>query len=275
MKTSNKTLLCNMVRDEMSVRQHVMWTGKRLVSYVNYGFNMEGNDSLLEARNALVFMLVALNSRWKIPVAYFFINGLSGEERANLVMGCFDMLQDTGVVISSITFDGAACNLAMANSLGASLTCDNLKPYFPRPVTNNPVYIILEICHMIKLIRNELGDTKILYDEEGIKILWEFLEKLVELVEFQLHAVTKIRKCHLNYHNEKMKVSLAVQMLSDSVLIYNLYWQNTFSILYLGSFLAKLGNFLDEFRGKVINEVGNTGLAAWSGSPINVLATMF
>jgi len=35
----------------------------------------------LEATNAIVFMLVCINSHFKIPVAYYFINALSGVEK--------------------------------------------------------------------------------------------------------------------------------------------------------------------------------------------------
>jgi len=41
-------------------------------------------DGLPRAKEALVFMLVAINSNWKIPVAYFLVNGLNSQEKANL-----------------------------------------------------------------------------------------------------------------------------------------------------------------------------------------------
>ncbi|KAH1006923.1 hypothetical protein HUJ05_007610 [Dendroctonus ponderosae] len=42
------------------------------------------SDILLKAINVLVFMVVGYNCRWKVPVAYFLINSLSGEEKAKL-----------------------------------------------------------------------------------------------------------------------------------------------------------------------------------------------
>ena len=41
-----------------------------------------------------MFMLVALNERWKVPVAHFLINGLSGKEQADLVKQCLLKLDD-------------------------------------------------------------------------------------------------------------------------------------------------------------------------------------
>lgn len=71
---------------------------------------------------------------------------------------------------------------------------------------------------MIKLIRNSLGSKKILYDTEGETICWSYFEKLITLQEDEgLHAATKIRKRHLQWQKEKMKVKLATQTFSKSV----------------------------------------------------------
>lgn len=42
------------------------------------------NGTLPTAKQALVFLLVSLNSNWKCPVGYFFIDSLEHKERANL-----------------------------------------------------------------------------------------------------------------------------------------------------------------------------------------------
>jgi hypothetical protein len=62
----------NEMMDEMSIRKHIHWNGKRQIGYVNYGYDME-SDSLPEAKDALVFLLVALNSRWKLPKRHTII----------------------------------------------------------------------------------------------------------------------------------------------------------------------------------------------------------
>jgi hypothetical protein len=49
-------------------------------------------------------------------------------------------------------------------------------------------------------------------------MLWQFFKDLVKLQESEnLHLGTKIRRKHIHYHNEKMKVKLAVQVFSSSV----------------------------------------------------------
>ena len=58
-------------------------------------------------------------------------------------------------------FDGAATNILMCNKMGANLSIDNLKNWFPHPASpQRKVYVILDACHMLKLVRNLLGDKE-------------------------------------------------------------------------------------------------------------------
>lgn len=63
-----------------------------------------------------------------------------------------------------------------------------------------------------------MADKKILLDGDGNTIEWNYLKKLVTYqYQYDLHAGTKIRKRHINFQTEKMKVKLATQLLSCSV----------------------------------------------------------
>lgn len=115
---ATKNILCNMIMDEMSIRRRIQWNGSRFTGYVNLGSHIEF-DELPEVREALVFMLVCLNEGWKIPVGYFFTNGLVASEKANLVNRCLEIVAQSGVKVTSLTFDGAASNISMAQKLGA------------------------------------------------------------------------------------------------------------------------------------------------------------
>lgn len=69
------------------------------------------------------------------------------------------------IIIKTLTFDGAASNISMASLLGANLNCTDLKTNFKDPSTENNVHVVLDQCHMVKLIRNCLGDWEILFDK--------------------------------------------------------------------------------------------------------------
>lgn len=38
------------------------------------------------ATEVVIIMVVCLNENWKLPVAYHFIDGLNGQDRANIIL---------------------------------------------------------------------------------------------------------------------------------------------------------------------------------------------
>lgn len=71
---------------------------------------------------------------------------------------------------------------------------------------------------MLKLCKNALGDWKQLYNKNGNPIKWQNFEKRVAIQNgLGLHSATKIRKRHINYFKEQIKVRLAAQTFSQSV----------------------------------------------------------
>lgn len=71
---------------------------------------------------------------------------------------------------------------------------------------------------MLKLVRNTLGDKKVLINCDGQYIKWDNIVQLHEIQESKgLHAANKLRKPHIKYYDNKMNVRLAAQTLSSSV----------------------------------------------------------
>eukprot|EP00794_Sanderia_malayensis_P012242 gene12242-13503_t len=132
---NGRKVVCSLMLDEMAIRKHISWDGERYRGYVDIG---DGNDddSLPVAKDVLVFMVVAVNSSWKVPCAYFFIDGLTGSERANLVMLCIEKLHEVGVSVISLTCDGPSCHFTMMKELGANVDPEHLQT-FPNPVDSN------------------------------------------------------------------------------------------------------------------------------------------
>lgn len=143
----------------MAIRQHVHWDGHNYSGFVNLGSQFTyDHDELDLAKNALVFLAVALNSHWKIPLGYFLINSLNAMERANLLNTCLSLLHDTGCHVHSITLDGAPVNKSMCAQLGAVSDCNTSLYTFYHPVTRDNIFIFLDPSHAIKLIRNTFGE---------------------------------------------------------------------------------------------------------------------
>eukprot|EP00794_Sanderia_malayensis_P003866 gene3866-4408_t len=126
-------IICALMLDEMSIKKHNAWDGAKFRGYVDIGNGSEGDDSSSLAKDALFFVAVAVNSTWKIPVAYFFVDGLTGVERANLIKICLQRLHDTGTQVVSLTCDGPSCHFSVLAELGANLDINNLCVSFPNP----------------------------------------------------------------------------------------------------------------------------------------------
>ena len=218
-KNVGKKVICSLMLDEMSIRKHVCFDGKRMRGYVDLGNEVVDDDSV--AKDALVFMVVCVNSSWKVPCAYFFIDGLGGTERANLIKLCIQRLSDIDIRIISVTCDGPSTHLKMLKELGASLDDPtNLIPFFPHPNCEESyrVFALLDICHMLKLVRNTLADYGTLLDSENNVISWKYIIALHNKQEYEgLKLANKLKKAHIQWWQQKMKVNLAAQVFSCSV----------------------------------------------------------
>jgi len=106
----------------------------------------------------------------------------------------------------------------MMRELGAILNPENMKPFFPHP--SDPslrVNVLLDLAHMLKLVRNSLATEKIILSPNGL-VKWEFIVKLHNFQEEEgLWAGNKLKKRHIKWEQNKMNVSLAAQTLSTSI----------------------------------------------------------
>ena len=117
-------VLCSLMIYEMAIHTHGEWDGQTYCWFVDLGTGIDYNDSLPIAKDALVFMVVAVNSTWKNAYAYFLVNGLSGIEYATLIKICPRKVLEVGVTVISLTCDGPSCHFSMLSELGV-----NLNPY--------------------------------------------------------------------------------------------------------------------------------------------------
>lgn len=119
-KAKDSPVVVNLVIDEISIRQQIEYDGKKYRGFVDLGTNLDSDsENRQPAKNALVFMAVAINNSWKVPLAYFFINSLKSQERANLIKICLELIHESGAKCYSVTFDGARTNISMCQCLGA------------------------------------------------------------------------------------------------------------------------------------------------------------
>lgn len=156
-----------------------------------------------------------------VPLGYFLINSFCGSERANLLSKCLELFSNTGAKCNSITFDGAPSNIAMCTSLGANFNNypDNFQPWFYNPSKpQEKIFVFWDAAHMLKLVRNTLGDKKKLIDGNGHKICWEHIVNLQNIQESKgVYAANKFKISQIKFRENIMNVRLAAQKLSKSV----------------------------------------------------------
>ncbi|KAG5889407.1 hypothetical protein JTB14_018281 [Gonioctena quinquepunctata] len=98
-----KTLLYALMLDEMCIIKELVCDShtQKIWGYTDIGTEIEISNEQELATEALVLMVVEINDNFKIPIAYFFVNKISVEEKANIA---FEAL------IQLIT---AACRIVM------------------------------------------------------------------------------------------------------------------------------------------------------------------
>ncbi|GAB0086303.1 hypothetical protein DMENIID0001_003370 [Sergentomyia squamirostris] len=226
---SSEQILVQISYDEMAIKQATEWTGKKLYGEVDFGEYTMGNDKKtgqkqkkkddMLAKSVLVFMATAVNKNWKIGLGYFPVNKINGKQKANLAKICAEKLMDQCAVrVLGLTSDGFSANISAFNELGCNFKQGEIKSDFQ--VQQQRMYAHLDPPHMLKNIRNALQEKGPFLDAEGRQIDWKYLEALVRLQEKEeCHLGTKIRKAHIFFKNQKMKVKLATQTFSRSVAV--------------------------------------------------------
>ena len=169
-----------MAVDEMSIRKQIEFNfaKKKIFGYVDFGGNDIDRDNTIAATKAWVVLLTALNANFKIPVAYYLTNGLNAKEQAGIVNGILRVLHENNVTVVALVFDGTATNVSMVKHLNRKIVNPT---YFLHPVTRNPIHIMWDICHMLKLVRNTLASKGILHDAQGRAIEWRYIRMLHEI----------------------------------------------------------------------------------------------
>jgi len=182
--------------------------------------NIRDKEALLrERRPNGTNIITPLTSVWKMPIAYFFIDGLTADVKCNLVSEAVNRLYTVNVRVVAVVCDGPATNFAVGAKLGAALSAEDMRPFFVHPCCPDwKVYIVFDPAHMLKLMRNTLAEKGILTDDNGNQIRWQHVKDLHELQDKEgLKAANKLKRAHIEWYQQKMKVSLAAQSFSRSV----------------------------------------------------------
>ncbi|CAK1588572.1 unnamed protein product [Parnassius mnemosyne] len=167
-RESKNKIYATIIFVEMAIKSGVEYhpQARRYYGHVSFGASLQ-TDCQDEAKEALVFLLVPINASWKIPIGYFLINGINAEQKAALLTEAIHLIEEAGVNVKAITFDGCPANITMAKKLGCSFEVDQINTTFKNPCKTSKIAVFLDPAHMIKLVRNAFEFYRNLKDERG------------------------------------------------------------------------------------------------------------
>ena len=198
--------------DEMSLKPGLEYNLKEDYIEGYHDLNGYGEREQKMAKSVLVFMVTGLTHDWKQPFMFFPTNGpVPGNILQTIVCDVLQLTEDIGFKVRHMVCDQGASNQKAI----AMLKIDKNRPFFE--FQSRKITFAFDGPHIFKCIRNNLikNDIKIGNDT----ISWNAVRELREIECSKVcKAAPKLTDRHVNPNNfEKMKVSLATQVFSNSV----------------------------------------------------------
>ncbi|XP_025202809.1 uncharacterized protein LOC112599902 [Melanaphis sacchari] len=146
----------------------------------------------------------------------------------------------------------------LLDSFGCDFNANRLNSIFDN------IAVFMDPAHMVKLVRNAFGEKREFIDGDGKQIYFNLVEQLFLIQENEeCHLANKLRKSHIFFFKQKMKVKLATQLLSQSVADalkfckYNLSLQEFSDVDGTVRFIEMFNAAFDIMNSRSINCIGN------------------
>jgi len=176
------------------------------------------DDSQPQASKVLMVIAVGVNAGWRLTLCYCLTDGTSAQLQETLLRSIISKLWQCGCCVISVTMDGLAANQKTLQNLGCCFDPEDIVSVFPHTDCNDVrVAAVFDACHMMKLARNCLNEYQIFTIPGVGKVKWEHI-RLLHSVQTRegLTLANKLTKAHVDFKTQKMKVRLAVQVISAS-----------------------------------------------------------
>lgn len=87
----------------MAIRKQIIWDCQvnKFIGYCDFGNEFRLAETA--ANEVIVFMLVALNGKWKWPIGYFFVSKVNSIVQAQLIRTALTLASDADLKIWAIT----------------------------------------------------------------------------------------------------------------------------------------------------------------------------
>jgi hypothetical protein len=224
------------VMDEMKIQSNLVFDKHSgdLIGFVDLGDPMTNYASLgdedLMATHALAFLVRGMCSDLKHVIAYYFTENVTSYQLISVFWKVVAVLElSLNLLVIAAVNDGASPNRKFFNlhaKCASGLNCDVIYKVPNIFATSRFIFFFADACHLIKTARNCLynsgsGSRSRLMWNNGQYLLFRHVADLFYSdQEFALHTLPKLSLDHIVLTSySKMKVKLAVQVLSSSVAI--------------------------------------------------------
>lgn len=216
---------CVLLFDEISIRKELQYNQVKDVieGYVDLGNESRTNDL---AKHVCLFMVRGLLRNYKFPLAYYATEtAITAIQLTELIKAIVELLTSVGFYVSGIVCDQGSNNRKALKLLGSTKDDPQIS------IGNLKIVSVNDVPHLIKTLRNRLLKAN-LKTPDG-EVSWKVVKELFEIEQSNTTRLCpKLTFKHMfPNHFEKMKVKLATQIFSRSVVaaIKTLHQLNKFS----------------------------------------------
>ena len=118
---------------------------------------LEASDDL--AIEVWLFMIGGVTGHYKHLISYFLQNKISALAQYQLIRDSIGLLYYENLFLTALVIDRTFGNQSTATQLGCIMDLSNIQTWIPHPqILNAKAHVIFDVCHMIKLMQNLLGD---------------------------------------------------------------------------------------------------------------------
>ena len=175
-----------------------------------YAYDKVNDATLKPYKNVQVIMMRGLVSSWKQPIYFDFDQRMTQE----ILFKVVKFIEDAGFYVCSIVSDLGGGN----RGLYRDLAVDEKKPWFLNPDKNHKIFVLADVHHLLKLIRNNFLDYGFLISE-NTEINQEPIVKLLSFTgDSDLRITHKISLHNLTVNGpQRQKVKFAAKLFSHTI----------------------------------------------------------
>lgn len=197
--------------DGMALMPHLQLIGDTITGYECFSNNYH---SSMIATHALVFCIRGITTKWKQPVAFYFVkNNLSTNMLKSVIFNILSALKESMLSVVAIVCDQESRHRSLCHCLGVSgRKCSFLDR------DGDEIFVMYDVPHLIKSFRNSLLAYKLFSNGEIIANFEHISSFFTSDRRGFLRMAPKLTDKHIKPNTfQKMKVKYATQLISHTV----------------------------------------------------------